>query len=114
MHLHHTYTVVTLAVPQELYDHIAVKLRAAGYGHAFGDEGMIDMTGIGLIPDASLKMVELQVKDPFDPDKYRDADKKEEPKEKSKWMLDCAGGMPCSDCPDKKKCDHGCIHMKTC
>jgi hypothetical protein len=24
-------------------------------------------------------------------------------------LLDCAGGMPCSDCPDKRKCQRGCI-----
>jgi hypothetical protein len=24
-------------------------------------------------------------------------------------LLDCAGGMPCSDCPDKRKCERGCV-----
>jgi hypothetical protein len=50
MALTHTHTVATLAVSLGAYDEIAALLRAAGYGHAFVDDGVIDMSGIGLVP----------------------------------------------------------------
>lgn len=29
----------------------------------------------------------------------------------SEFRLDCAGGSPCTDCPDKKQCQRGCIRQ---
>lgn len=46
-----TYTLATMDVPQEVYDLIAQKLRAAGYENRIGHDGIIDMTHIGLISD---------------------------------------------------------------
>lgn len=44
-----THTYAVLEVSQTAYDEIAVKLRTAGYSHAFDDaERAIDMHGIGL------------------------------------------------------------------
>lgn len=43
-----THTFVVLEVSQPCYDEIAAKLRAAGYDHAFGTDGNIDMHGIAL------------------------------------------------------------------
>lgn len=43
-----THTVVELEISAAAYDEIRGKLAAAGYQHAFDDEGMIDMTGIGV------------------------------------------------------------------
>lgn len=42
----HTYAL--LEVSAEAYDEIAAKLREAGYDHAFGEEGEIDMHGLAL------------------------------------------------------------------
>lgn len=47
-----TYTCATLEVSQAAYDEIAAKLRAAGYDHAFAEDGMVDMTHIGLVREA--------------------------------------------------------------
>lgn len=41
-----THTFVELELSPTAYDEIATKLREAGYDHAFGDEGEIDMHGI--------------------------------------------------------------------
>jgi hypothetical protein len=43
-----TRTIATLEVSAPAYEEIASKLRAAGYDQAFGTDGVIDMTGIGL------------------------------------------------------------------
>jgi hypothetical protein len=43
-----THTYALLDVSPAAYDEIAAKLREAGYDHAFGDEGEIDMHGIAL------------------------------------------------------------------
>lgn len=43
-----TYTYVELEVSQDAYDEIAGKLKAAGYDHAFGADGAIDMHGIAI------------------------------------------------------------------
>lgn len=43
-----THTVATLEVSAAAYKEIAQKLRDASYHHVFLDEGVIDMTGIGL------------------------------------------------------------------
>jgi hypothetical protein len=48
MTLRTTHTFAELGVSQAAYDEIAGKLRAAEYDHAFGDDGVIDMHGIGL------------------------------------------------------------------
>lgn len=49
MTLHSTYTYVLLEVSGAAYDEIAAKLRAAGYDHAFGDDGEINMHGLALV-----------------------------------------------------------------
>lgn len=46
-----THTVATLEVSESTYEEIAKKLREAGYGHVFLDDGVIDMTGIGLVEE---------------------------------------------------------------
>lgn len=43
-----THTYALLEISAEAYDEIAGKLRAAGYGHAFGSKGEIDMHGIAV------------------------------------------------------------------
>jgi len=43
----HTYAL--LEVSPAAYAEIAAKLREAGYDHAFGDDGAIDMHGIALV-----------------------------------------------------------------
>lgn len=43
-----TYTYALLEVSPEAYDEIRKKLEAAGYQHAFGADGEIDMHGIAL------------------------------------------------------------------
>jgi len=48
--LRSTHTVATLEVSKKSYDEIAKKLIAAGYDHVFIGDGILDMTGIGLIP----------------------------------------------------------------
>lgn len=46
-----THTYVILEIDPEAYEEIAAKLRAAGYDHAFGPDGEIDMHGIAIAPD---------------------------------------------------------------
>lgn len=46
-----THTIATLEVTIHTYKEIAAKLRAAGYDHAFGADGTIDMQGIGLVEE---------------------------------------------------------------
>jgi hypothetical protein len=43
-----TRTIATLEVSAAAYQEISAKLRAAGYDHAIGTNGVIDMNGIGL------------------------------------------------------------------
>jgi hypothetical protein len=50
----HTYTYAVLEISSEAYEEIAVKLRAAGYDHAFGKDGEIDMHGIAVAEDKTL------------------------------------------------------------
>lgn len=45
-----TYTLAGLELSRAAYDEIAQKLRVAGYDHAFLEDGMIDMTHIGVTP----------------------------------------------------------------
>ncbi|HEY9279519.1 MAG TPA: hypothetical protein VIP51_05535, partial [Eoetvoesiella sp.] len=47
-----TYSFATLDISRRAYDEIARKLRAAGYEHAFLENGLIDMHGIGLQPSS--------------------------------------------------------------
>jgi hypothetical protein len=49
-HLRSTYTVATMEVPPEVFTLIATKLKDAGYGHAFMDEKMVDLSGVALVP----------------------------------------------------------------
>lgn len=45
-----THTYVTLDVSPEFFHEVAVKLKAAGYNHAFSHDGReIDMHGIALV-----------------------------------------------------------------
>lgn len=46
-----THTYALLEISQAAYDEIRQKLREAGYQHAFGDDGEIDMHGIAVIPE---------------------------------------------------------------
>jgi hypothetical protein len=48
MRLTQTHTVVLLELSSAAYQEIRAKLEAAGYHHAFHEEGWIDMTGIGV------------------------------------------------------------------
>ncbi len=43
-----THTVARLEVSAAVYGEVAALLKAAGYGHCFIDDGVIDMSGIGL------------------------------------------------------------------
>lgn len=49
MTLRTTHTYALLEVSKAAWDEIASKLREAGYKHAFGDDGEIDMHGIALV-----------------------------------------------------------------
>lgn len=49
-----TYTVATLDVPPTYFDFIAQKLKEAGYGHAFMEEHLIDMSGVALTPNPDI------------------------------------------------------------
>lgn len=44
-----TRTFATLEISSEAYHEIHAKLAASGYGHAFLEDGVIDMQGIGLV-----------------------------------------------------------------
>jgi hypothetical protein len=46
-----THTLATLGLSRAAYDEIARKLREAGYEDRF-DDGLIDMSGIGILPPA--------------------------------------------------------------
>lgn len=43
-----SHTYATLEVSADAYDEIRKKLEAAGYRHAFHEDGLIDMHGIAL------------------------------------------------------------------
>lgn len=43
-----THTVAELPLSPSAYDEIAAALRAAGYDHVFLEDGLIDMSGIGV------------------------------------------------------------------
>lgn len=43
-----THTYAVLEVSEASYREIADKLRAAGYDHAFNEDGVVDMHGIGI------------------------------------------------------------------
>lgn len=45
-----TYTFVLMELSQQAYDEIAAIMRKAGYDHAFGADGEIDMHGIAVVP----------------------------------------------------------------
>jgi hypothetical protein len=47
-----THTYAILEVSDDAYHEIAGKLRAAGYDHAFHEDGAIDMHGIALAPQS--------------------------------------------------------------
>ena len=53
-----THTIAQLNVSRSTFDEVGRLLRAAGYDHAFND-GVIDMTGIGL--------VSVTIQEPFMP-----------------------------------------------
>ncbi len=44
-----TQSIATLTVSTATYDEIAAKLRKADYFHALREDGVIDMSGIGLV-----------------------------------------------------------------
>lgn len=43
-----THTYATLEISKPAYEEIRSKLKEAGYEHAFHDDGLIDMHGIGI------------------------------------------------------------------
>lgn len=45
-----THTFATLEISTSAFDEIKKKLKDAGYDHAFVEDNVIDMHGIGLIP----------------------------------------------------------------
>lgn len=49
MTIRSTHTYAELEVSPAAYEEIAAKLRAAGYDHAFMENGAIDMHRIGLL-----------------------------------------------------------------
>jgi len=53
----HTYALLELSPPT--YGEIADKLRAAGYEHAFGERGEIDMHGIGIATDEGARILKI-------------------------------------------------------
>ncbi|GER16733.1 NADAR family protein [Variovorax boronicumulans] len=59
-----THTIASLAVSAAAHTEIAAALRAAGYDHAFMEDGLIDMSGIGLaaqaVPAAGWQLVPLE------------------------------------------------------
>lgn len=44
-----TQSIATLTVSSATYDEIAAKLRKADYFHALREDGVIDMSGLGLV-----------------------------------------------------------------
>ena len=50
MALGSTHTYAVMEVSQACYDEIALLLLDAGYGHAFMEDGEIDMHGIAVKP----------------------------------------------------------------
>ena len=44
-----THSIATLIVSAAVYDEIAAKLRKADYFHALREDGVIDMSGLGLV-----------------------------------------------------------------
>jgi hypothetical protein len=48
-----THTYVALEVSSAAYDEIRQKLKAAGYEHAFHEDGLIDMHGLALSTGAA-------------------------------------------------------------
>jgi len=49
--MHNTHTYVVLEVSSDAYQEIKLKLKAAGYDHAFMSNGEIDMHGIAVSED---------------------------------------------------------------
>lgn len=52
-----THTLATLPLSAPAYAEIAAALREAGYDHAFGEEGVIDMQGIGVVREPQPKVI---------------------------------------------------------
>lgn len=44
-----THTYVIMELSKHAYDEIAEKMREAGYDHAFGEDGEIDMHGLAVV-----------------------------------------------------------------
>lgn len=63
MTLRQTHTYALLEISEAAYEEIAGKLREAGYGHAFGEDGEIDMHGIAVIKPARLAAATRQATD---------------------------------------------------
>jgi len=51
-----THTIVEMDVSQQAYDEIRAKLEEAGYDHVFMEDGVIDMTGIGITRGEPLQL----------------------------------------------------------
>lgn len=46
-----THALATLELSRAAWEEIADKLREAGYDHAFLDDDVIDMHGLGVVPE---------------------------------------------------------------
>lgn len=53
-----THTYAELVVSKAAYDEIRALLKTAGYGHAFMDDGTIDMHGIGLTREGGAQLID--------------------------------------------------------
>lgn len=51
-----THTFATLELSAAAYQEIAEKFRAAGYNHAFMEDGAIDMHGVAVVPAANTEL----------------------------------------------------------
>lgn len=58
---HTTHTLAEMQVSARVYEEIAAKLREAGYDHAFMEDGVISMQGIGITrPQPSAMAVRMR------------------------------------------------------
>jgi hypothetical protein len=60
----HTHTVAELELSHAAYDEIKIRLEQAGYRHVFGEDGMIDMTGIGVTRFSAARGLKIQLNQP--------------------------------------------------
>lgn len=65
--MNRTHTVATMEVSNATYNEIIKKLIDAGYSHVIDfDNGMLDMSGIGLVRSAEAKADEKACREAYD------------------------------------------------